>query len=188
MTVYAIRRDIPDYQMLDLDLLDVTRNLPDGVDLDSVYDFSQLNTAMASWWETPETRYINTGSKKAQIPDISCWIDATLVLSPRAYRLLKDTLSNSGEFLPVQIGNDAHHIFNCFALGRPDEGKCVFNSEEGMEAGLKHLELDPSASNLLVFKVKLEGCLTLFCTERFKDIIDSFGLKGVTFDDNLIIG
>jgi hypothetical protein len=29
------------YKMLDLDMLDVTRNLPDNIDLDSVYDFSQ---------------------------------------------------------------------------------------------------------------------------------------------------
>ena len=110
MTFYAIRKDLPDYQVLDLDLMDVTRNLPDGVDLDSVYDFSQLNTAMISWWQTPETRYISTSSKKAQIPDISCWIDATLVLSPRAYRLLKDTLSNSGELLPVQVGEEHQQI------------------------------------------------------------------------------
>ena len=187
MTFYAIRKDVPDYQVLDLDVLDVTRSLPDGVDLDSVYDFSQLNTAMISWWHTPETRYISTSSKKAQIPDISCWVDATLVLSPRAYRLLKDTLSNSGEFLPVQVGNDVHYIFNCFALGRPDEDKCVFNNEEGMEAGLKHLELDPSASELLVFKVQLENCLTLFCNDRFKQIVESFELRGLLLDAKLII-
>jgi hypothetical protein len=187
MTFYAIRKDMPDYQVLDLDLLDVTRNLPDEIDLDSIYDFSQLNTAMASWWQAPETRYVSTGSKNGQIPDISCWVDATLVLSPKAYRLLKDTLERSGEFLPVEVGGDLHYIFNCFAFGQSDENKCIFNDEEGMKAGLKHLELDPSASDLLVFKVRLEGCLTLFCTKRFKDIIGSFELKGVTFDDELVI-
>lgn len=186
MTFFAIRKDIPDYQVLDLDLLDVTRNLPDGIDLDSVYDFSQLNTSMASWWNTPETRYISTGSAKAQIPDISCWIDATLVLSPKAHRLLKDSLEAYGEFLPVEVKGELHYIFNCFALGKPDEEKCVFNQEEGMEAGLKHLELDPSASTLLVFKVQLENSLTLFCSDRFKEVVESFGLHGIYFDKKLV--
>jgi hypothetical protein len=187
MTFYAIRKDIPDYQVLDLDLLDVTRNLPDGIDLDSVYDFSQLNTAMASWWETPETRYISTRSAKAQIPDISCWIDATLVLSPKAYRLLKDSLKDSGEFLPVEVAGELHYIFNCFALGKPDEEHCTHNGEEGMEAGLKQLELDSSASTLLVFKVQLENCQTLFCSDRFKEVVETFGLHGIYFDEELVI-
>ena len=187
MTFYAIRKDIPNYQVLDLDLLDVTRNLPDGIDLDSVYDFSLLNTAMASWWNTPETRYISTGSTKAQIPDISCWIDATLVLSPKAHRLLKDSLEAYGEFLPVDVKGELHHIFNCFALGKPDEEKSVFNQEEGMEAGLRHLELDSSASALPIFKVELENCLTLFCNEWFKNIVTSFELKGITFNQDLIV-
>lgn len=187
MTIYAIRKDIPDYQVLDLDLMDVTRNLPDEIDLDNVYDFSQLNTAMASWWKTPDTGYLSTGSKKAQVPDISCWLDATLVLSPKAYRLLKDTLVSFGEFLPVKVGDDLHYIFNCFALGQADENRCVFNEEEGMLAGLKHLELDDGVSNLLVFKVKLENCLTLFCNERFKGIVDSFELNGIIFDEDLLV-
>ncbi|HWV15382.1 MAG TPA: response regulator receiver protein [Cellvibrio sp.] len=187
MTIYAIRKDIPHYQVLDLDLLDITRNLPGGIDLDSVYNFSLLNTAMASWWETPETCYVSTGSRKAQIPDISCWVDATLVLSAKAYRLLKDTLENSGEFLPVQVSGDLYYIFNCFILGKPDEEKCTFNNEEGVRAGLKHLELDSSASNLLLFKVQLENCLTLFCNERFKDMVTSLELEGLIFDRGLIV-
>lgn len=187
MTFYAIRKDMPDYQVLDLDLLDVTRNLPDEIDLDSIYDFSQLNTAMASWWQAPETRYVSTGSKNGQIPDISCWVDATLVLSPKAYRLLKDTLERSGEFLPVEVGGDLHYIFNCFAFGQSDENKCIFNDDEGMRAGLKHLELDPISSELLVFKVQVENCLTLFCSDRFKQIINSFELNGLVFDCDLLI-
>ncbi len=41
MTFYAIRKGMPDYQALDLDLLDVTRNLPEGVDLESAYEAFQ---------------------------------------------------------------------------------------------------------------------------------------------------
>lgn len=186
--IFAIRKDISAYQVLDLDLLDVTRGIPDNVDIDSIYDFSQGNTKMASWWQAPETRFINANGKKAAaIPDISCWVDAALVLSPRAYRFLNDSLAAYGEFLPVIVGGEKYYIFNCFTLGKVNENACVFNREEGMQAGLKYLEFDPSVSSLLVFKAAIEGCLTLFCNQNFKDIVESFELRGVVFDTELII-
>ncbi|RZK24915.1 MAG: hypothetical protein EOO43_06875 [Flavobacterium sp.] len=185
--VFAIRKDIPKYKVLDLDILDITRELPDNIDLDSVYNFSQLNTSMASWWVTTDTKYVSTNNRgDAKDPDISCWIDATLTLSPRAYRLLKDLLSEYGEFLPVSISGELHYIFNCFSEGEPIKEACVFNNEEGMQAGLKYLEFDKSVSNLVVFKTKIESCLTLFCNNRFKEIVESFGLNGVIFDENLV--
>lgn len=187
-TIFAIRKDIPDYQVLDLDLMDVTRDLPDDIDLDSVYDFSQLNTSMTSWWKTPETRYIDTNQKnKSETPDISCWVDASLVLTPKAFRLLKDSLAPHGEFLPVMVAQELHYIFNCFTFGKADENSCVFNNEEGMQAGLKHLEFDQTTANLIVFKAEIENGLTLFCSSRFKEIVESFDLHGIVFDTNLIV-
>ncbi|MEN0036694.1 MAG: hypothetical protein AAGC78_06485 [Cellvibrio sp.] len=185
--IFAIRKDLPNYQVLDLGLTDITRHLPDSADLDSVFDFSELNTSLASLWNTPETRYVNSGKKKALQPDLSCWVDSTLVLSPKAYRFLKDSLVNLGEFLPVEIDGELHYIFNCFVWGDVNEEACEFNNEEGMEAGLKHLEFRSSASNLLVFKAQIECGLTLFCSQRFKDIVESFELVGLTFDENLIV-
>ena len=145
--IFAIRKDIPKYQILDLDMLDVTRNMPDHVDMDSVYDFSQLNTSMGEWWEPPETKYIDTEKGNSKIPDISCWIDASLVLSPKAYRLLRDSLNPIGEFLPVSIDDETHYIFNCFQLAEANEEKSVFNEEKDYRAGLKHLEFHEDASD-----------------------------------------
>lgn len=186
--IFAIRKDSPTYKALDLDILDVTRNLPDNIDVDSIYDFSQLNTSMASWWDMPDTQYIDYyGEGKSLIPDISCWVDATLVLSPKAHRLLKDLLNDSGEFLPVSISGETHYIFNCFTLGEVNEEACTFNNEEGMQAGLKHIEFKESAKELIIFKATIEGCLTLFCNQRFRDMVESFELQGIIFDEALIV-
>jgi hypothetical protein len=186
--VFAIRKDIPKYKVLDLNILDITRGFPDDINLNSIYDFSQLNTSMASWWVTPDTQYVSTSKQaKAIVPDISCWVDATLTLSPRAHRLLKDLLSEYGEFLPVSISVELHYIFNCFSEGEPNKEACVFNDEEGMQARLKYLEFDSGVKNLVVFKTKIESCLTLFCTSRFKEIVESFELNGVIFDENLVV-
>lgn len=185
--IFAIRKDLPTYQVLDLDLLDATRNVPDTVDLDSVYDFSLRNTPMLEWWEAPETKFISVESGKSQVPDISCWIDASLVLSPKAYRILKDSLSAMGEFLPVSICEEVYYIFNCFQLADANEETSVFDEEAGYRAGLKHLEFDERASDLLVFKTKSENCLTLFCSQRFKEIVESCELRGIVFDEDLVI-
>lgn len=186
--VFAIRKDIPKYKVLDLNILDITRDLPDTIDLNSIYDFSQLNTSMESWWVTPDAQYVSTSKQaNAVVPDVSCWVDATLTLSPRAHRLLKSLLNEYGEFLPVSISGELHYIFNCFVEGEANKEACVFNDEEGMQAGLKYLEFDDSVKDLVVFKTKVESCLTLFCTSRFKEIVELFELNGVIFDENLIV-
>lgn len=161
--------------------------MPENIPFDDVLDFHLKNTAMKSWWKTPETEFIHlSGNTSAPIPDISKWIDSTLVLSPRAYRLLGELLQPSGELLPVSIGEETYYIFNCFILGKEDEEKSRFEPSEGMQIGLELLEFKDSAAELLIFKSKLESCLSIFCGERFKNTVESFELNGIIFDENLI--
>ncbi len=184
---YAIRNDGVKFQALDLEILDITRHLPNNIELHGVLEFSQKNTAMSAWWKTPETEFINIeGEPTSPIPDISLWIDATLVLSPKAYRMLSEILKVSGEFLPVTVGDETYYIFNCFTLGEEDETKSKFEQHEGVSLGLEYLTFKESAAELLIFKSSLQSCLTLFCGDRFKNAVDSFELTGIIFDKNLI--
>ena len=185
--IYAIRKDAPNYKQLDLGILDITRHAPNTINLDDIYEFSKNNTAMKSWWKKPETKFIDYGGEPPSLlPDISCWIDATLVLSPKAYRMLGELLQPSGEFLPVLVRDETYHIFNCLVPGEADEKNSVFEYVNGNRFGLEHLEFMDSASELLVFKSTLQSCLTLFCNERFKNAVEGFGLQGIIFDTNLI--
>ena len=125
--IYAIRKDAPKYKQLDLSILDITRHVPEEIDLDDIYDFSLKNTEMSEWWETPETKYIDyTGEPPGLIPDISVWIDATLVLSPKADRVIGELLKTTGEFLPVLIGKETYYLFNCLTVGEVDEANSKF--------------------------------------------------------------
>lgn len=185
--IFAIRNDGIKFLELDLEILDVTRHKPDNVPLDDVLDFHIRNTKMKSWWKTPETDFLkNEADPEAPIPDISCWIDATLLLSPQAHRLLGDTLQSSGEFLPVIVNNETYYIFNCFVIGEANEDSSKHDFEGDMQLGLNYLEFKDSATENLIFKTPFDSCLTLFCTDRFKEIVESFDLKGVVFDKNLI--
>ena len=188
--LYAIRNDGINYQELDLeilDILDMNDNPPANVDLDDILDFNVRNTAMKSWWPTPDTKFKNIeGASSSSIPDISYWIDASLVLSPKAYRMLGDMLQPSGEFLPVSVGKDTYYIFNLFVLGEADVEKCKHDIHDDIQLGLNHLEFKESAAQHLIFKSTYESCLTVFCSDRFKNAVEDLGLKGIIFDTNLI--
>jgi len=185
--IYAIRNDGVKFQELDLELRDVRRSRPDHIPLDDVLQFHIRNTALKSWWATPHTEFVNlTGNSTASIPDISEWVDSTLVLSPKAYRLLGDLLLSSGEFLPVVAKGETYYIFNCFIIGDVEDDKSEYEYHEDVRLGLISLEFKDSASKNLIFKTPVESCLTLFCNQRFKEIVESFELTGIQFDTELI--
>lgn len=185
--IYAIRNDGFGYQNLDLTLLDIARFAPENIDPDTVMDFSRTNSRLAEWWQTPDTRFVsNEGVKNLGIPDISAWIGASLVLSPRAYRYLSDTLKSYGELLPVTVGNETFFIFNCTQLGEEELSACEYETQGGIPIQLRNLAFKDSVQALPVFKSSYESCLTVFCNERFMNAVEEFNLAGVVFDENLV--
>jgi len=186
--IYAIHNDYKNHKELDLETMDIARHAPDDIDLDDILGFSLANKPMSSWWVAPETKFLDVEDlPNCDIPDISVWAaGACLILSPKAQRLLGEALQQFGELLPVIIGSETYQIFNCLTLGNEDESKCRFRYENEMKLGLEHLEFDKKAPELLIFKSKLESCLTLFCNDQFRDTVQSFELSGLNFDEDLI--
>lgn len=187
MTVYAIRTDYYGFQQLDLQLTDLFPFVPDDIDFDDVVQFSQRNASLQAWWQTPDTRFAPIEDKpKGEIPDLSLWLYATLVLSPKAHRLLGELLQPYGEFLPVTVAGETFRIFNCLRFGEEDKEACAFDQADGMELGLNHLEFRASVKQEVIFKSRLQNAASLFCTDRLKEVVESCELSGVVFDTNLI--
>lgn len=186
--IYAIRNDYNNHKELDLETMDIARSAPDNIELDDILDFSLVNKSMSSWWVTPETKFIDVEDfPECSIPDVSVWAaGACLILSPKAYRILGELMMSSGEFLPVAVGNATYQIFNCLTIGEADESKSKFRYANDKKLGLEYLEFKKSASELLIFKSKVESCLTLFCSDQLKEAVESFELSGLIFDTNLI--
>ncbi len=183
--LYAIRNDDVNFQYLDLNIMDVLRNAPDDIPMDNILDFHLHNTAMLKWWKIPVANFkANDAYPATRIPDISVWPIGSLVLSPKAYRLLKDSLEPFGEFLPVMVSADKFYIFNCLTLG--EEASAEFEYHEGMKMEIKSLTFKNSVLEKMIFKSKEENCLTLYCGDRFRNAAESFGLSGISFDENLI--
>jgi len=186
---FAIRDDGIKFQELDLELTDLLDLISDTVSLDDILEFSTRNTHMQSWWRTPSTGFlVRPANPNGEIPDICTWNDATLVFSPRAHRLLVDSLKSYGEFLPVEVEGDTYYIFNCFEIGDLNEDKIEYEYEGNIQLGLKYIEFKSTNEERLVFKTPKESCLTLFCNKRFKEMICTLGLSGLQFDPNLLIG
>ncbi len=187
MTIYAMRGNALDYQELDLEIDDFIETFPSEVEEFRVFDFAIENFAMSEYWKPWDTEFVTSSGVNTPIPDVSKWIDASLVLSPKAYRYLFDSLKDYGEFLPINVSNDTYYIFNCLTAIDADEPKSKKQFYEGEEVGVKILAFDERAiENTLIFKSPYQHCLDLFCTERLKHVIEDVGLTGLNFDDNLV--
>jgi hypothetical protein len=173
MTIYAIRRDGYSYQELDLEVDDFIEIIPENIDYNRIHDFSVENLALAPYWKPMNTGFAEIEGEKNLIPDVSNWIGATLFLSPKAHRLLRDLLAPFGEFLPVFIGSETFFIFNCLTVVQANQ------SNEVLSVG------EASIQEKVVFKTLSQQCIDIYCTERLKSAIESFDLKGVVFDKNL---
>lgn len=173
MNIFAIRRDGYNYQELDLEVDDFIENMPESLNYNTIHDFSVENLALSQYWKPIRAGFSEISGEKNLIPDISNWIGATLFLSPKAYRFLNEILSPYGEFLPVLIDKETFYIFNCLTV---------------IEAELSNNKLVFDKNNInekVVFKTPQQQCIDIYCTERLKDAIENFDLKGIIFDTNL---
>lgn len=183
MTVYKIKRDGYKYRELDLDVNDFIDDFPEEYDYGQAHDFYKENIAMASFWKLMKTGWSPIEGHENFIPDITTWINSTLVLSPKAHRLLGDTLKPYGEFLPVMVENETdekderYYIFNCLTNA---DGK--LRSESTIEGTYEVDFEDSVVGDKLIFKSRTQYCMDLFCNERFKELVESFGLNGILFD------
>lgn len=155
--IYSIERDGYKYKELDLEVSDFIDVFPEDIDYVSAQEFSENNISLASSWELLKTDFSEIEGHENLIPDISTWIDATLLLSPKAKRLLGETLAEYGEFLPIKINDETFEIFNCLTLRETKE-----------------------ASDL-IFKSADSHCANLYCQQRFKDLVEDLDLQGVVF-------
>lgn len=187
--VYALRNDGVRFQEIDLMIDDIIDERPVDVDEDAVLDFSITNHSMASWWPTPATEFVGIdGDDNAPIPDIAKWIDATLVLSPKAHRLLGETLAEFGEFLPITIGGEVYQIFNCLTFAKIDESKSKKSYYDGVESGVSAIVFDSKdVESKLIFKTDYNSCVELYSNDRLKDLCQGFGLRGVQFSEELVL-
>lgn len=189
MTTYKIIRDTNNFQHFNLDLKIVVDTLGSKFGRMKVMHYSKHNLQLKDDWKDFECSFMQPeGLTTAQdIPDISTWRLADLVLSGKAYDILHSHIENHGEFLPVNCDGETYYIFNCLTEGKEDESKSDREVMDGVVMEVNKLVFDESdVADKLVFKSLYQGATALFCNDKFKDLVQTKGLRGITFSENLL--
>jgi len=120
-------------------------------------------------------------------PDIAIWDSSNLVLSPKAFMAIGDKLEKYGEFMPITIEGETYQVFHCLNAINADLSVSKSIIKEGFWQGVSALGFDEySTINQLVFTARFDRCSTLFCSDDFKQLIDSHMLKGLIFNEDLV--
>lgn len=183
---YKVENDGYAFKALDLQTLDILRHntgLPDGFDV--IVNFYRQTTPLAPYWPRIETEFFSGDGPDAPIPDICTWVCSSLVLSPRAYRLLGETLKTCGELLPLQANGETYYVFNCLTVGEDDKENCSYKKVEGIDFELDKLTFMDANEEHFIFKSEMDGYVDLFCSARMRDAVKEFGLTGVRFNETL---
>lgn len=186
--IYAIRNEGFNFQEFDLDVDDFIDLAPEQYDDLVIHNFSYHNLALLPWWKPISSGFRQiTGVPASPIPDIGCWNDATLILSPGAYEALFSSLRDFGEFLPVSVNGDIYYIFNCLTFGKVDEANSEQEIIDGQVMSIKKLQFDMNdVQEKTAFKTKYNHCMNIFCDANLKQAVESHQLKGIIFSDHLV--
>lgn len=185
--VYKLSMNNTDYYNLDLDLGDLGDELEGALGEDGFYDYGWNNTALKEHWVDIGAEYVDVELNNQRAPDVTTWNGANLVLSPQAYSALKETLEPYGEFLPLTIGDESYHVFNCLKVVDVDKSVSQANVVNDLWMGVKSIGFDAeTVRNNIIFKTRFDRCSALYCNDEFKALIEKFGLEGLIFHEDLL--
>lgn len=182
--IYKLGYDFENTAMLSIDGVELAKKMPS---LRPRF----FAISRHSEWVAPEATFYYSENFRGQIgetPDISIWSTGVLVLNPNAYDVFKSSLSQSGEFLPVLVNGDTYHLMNTLYI-IPDEAIDKSQAIEVIDAGIHLGEANVmfdeeflTSVNVSVFKSNTDKLLHSFCTDEFKNIYESNGFTGLSFE------
>lgn len=183
--IYRLKYDRLNYMVFDISFNEIKFKLG------NVFALNDTTKQWADIWQPLCGQFFDYSDEQniTSIPDISCWVTDDLILSQKAYAALKEDLSPYGEFLPVTVESLPYWILhvNKFAIANAIDEE---NSERIInDAGLINMNKlafhENAVNNLLIFKTEYSGYKNIYCTEKFKALIESLGLKGLRFTRDL---
>ena len=191
MNVYQIKNEAYTYDVIDFDIVELSTtlaknsNLSPDTTLTMFMSSARDNVEFRHLWHE-ELNFDYFGKAKEQDYDISL-LGRFMIMKMPVYESLKDHLTNFGEFLPVKAEGTPMMLFNLLTFGLEQKDKCLTKYEDGFEDGLELLTFEQNdIQDKFLFKSKLEGAKKVYCTDRFKNIIQGSQFKGLVFDEDLL--
>ncbi|MCS0194403.1 hypothetical protein NDJ29_06290 [Vibrio alginolyticus] len=186
MTVYKIIDNLREFQTICSGPDEIASQLGDFDYFERILLQAIKNQSLQDIWKPVEVKFQDVFKYNSLLPDISLWARTYLVLSPRAYEILNAYLTEHGEFLPANYQGGQWYLYASLTFGQENKRKCVEKIAYGSRDGLDTLVfIDDDVKDKLVFKSRLEGAGTLYCTDKFKALCEQNQLNGIMFSSNL---
>lgn len=185
MFTYRLKNAPETYKIIVKSSYELSKEL--GIGVRSLQSRMVSDEPISDIWETiqvtPEKQFPTADS----IPEISVWGYGWLVLSKNAKEKLSSYLKSSGEFLPLAVDGNEMFVFRCTTWAEENDSECILHYVDGEIDGLEHLSFDQAdIDKKLLFKSKLEGGTSVYCTSTFKGLCAELRLSGLRYDEELI--
>jgi hypothetical protein len=181
--IYRLRFDRFNYLVGDISLREIKAKMGDY--------FALKAPLWIDIWNPVDIQFRDDSDKKNVVtpPDITCWFTNELILNKKAYDALGEKLSSCGELLPAFCEGIPYWVLHVtkktgMEAVNIDASKRIV--EEGGFIDMQTLEFEEGViKDLLIFKTEFSGYRNIYCTEKFKALIESLGLKGLLFSTDL---
>ncbi|MCO1336507.1 hypothetical protein MO867_19425 [Microbulbifer sp. OS29] len=186
---YKISFDHIGYLNLSIDLEELMFTVGDSLGgMKAFKTYSWDNKALSEIWEDVGGTFVKVnGLKHTERPDITTWNGANLVLSQKAHSALSKDLAPHGEFLPITLDGAPYIIFNCLNAISADKSVSEADIQNDLWMGVKSIGFtEEDVDQNLIFKTKFDRCVTLYCGDRFKSLVEDANLKGINFLEDLV--
>ncbi|WP_426370340.1 hypothetical protein [Pseudocolwellia sp. HL-MZ7] len=191
MNIFKLLKPTNTYDIIDLDIVSMTKQIVSKTNqsfdkvLISVMD--GIPRGYKTLFELSEYGFDckhNVRAKK-QNYDVNLYGNL-LVLNTRAYGYLNEAIKSCGEFSPLRTDGEKLFLFNPLEFVQEDLSLTEKAYLDGFENGLKSLVFERDDINdKLLFKSKLQGGLSIYCTDAFKELLADGELKGLIFNKDI---
>ncbi len=182
--IYKLRHDRENFLSFDISAYDIEYILGDYFLLDK--------PLWAEFWQPINATFFDNSDEQNVIamPDVSEWFGYNcLALNQKAFEILRSHLEKFGEFLPTQSEGILYWIFHSTKKTRMEHIDLNNSSSTTDETGFIDMQSlvfkEKTLQGQLIFQTEFSNYRNMYCTEEFKNLVESNGLKGLYFSTDL---
>lgn len=182
--IYKLRFDFRNYLNFYIDAVDIEMTLGDFFLLDE--------PLWSEFWQPLNGTFFNDSDNQTltALPDITEWFGHNcLVLNQKAFNVLSQHLAAHGEFLPIQSESIPYWLFHSTiktGMEKIDESRSTRTIDESGFVEMHELSFrEETLKGQLIFQTEFSNYRNMYCTEEFKVMVESNGLKGLSFSTDL---
>lgn len=198
MKIYRLARNVKQYMYFTFDELDLAYKMDE-------FGSTQYGEPLSYEWVIPKGQFHarmddETGETALSydIPEITHFSGPTLILKDSAKKILEPYLEDEGEFFEIDCSGRSYWYYNptiCIddRVVDLEKSQIVYAVDprpphEKVRLGVKSMVLNNQSEQIAahLFVFEFDGRTQLYCTEKFKSVVEDNGLGGMLFNEDFI--